>query len=374
MNLSPQDFEFQLPPALIATHPAFPRDSSRLLVVNRQTGSTQPSHFNQLLHWLQPGDVLVRNNTQVIPARLIGHKTTGGQVEILLSQQKAQDATSVSWECLTRPGLKLGQRVVFGPSTGENHQVVMESVCTQIDELTRIIQFNKDQQNFWKALDLLGRTPLPPYILKQLDDTLRNTSEAEWRQQYQTTYAEVAGSVAAPTAGLHFTPELDAQLLAADHPIVPLTLHVGLGTFLPVTSQQVAQRRLHTEQIELSASTADQLNSYRQQGRRLIAVGTTTCRVLESCFNTATGQLQPKAGITDLFIMPPYQFQAVDGMITNFHLPHSSLLMLVSALVSAPNTATPFENFEKSLIGQAYQVAISQKFRFYSFGDAMFIS
>jgi S-adenosylmethionine:tRNA ribosyltransferase-isomerase len=303
--------------------------------------------------------VMVRNNTKVMPARLFGTKETGGQVEVLLVKKLGHSPTSETWECLTKPGLKPGQTLSFGESQ-------LQAECQKITDYTREITFNQTGVEFLQTLDQLGEMPLPPYIEWDKSDP------RQLKELYQTTYAQVFGSVAAPTAGLHFTPELDDRLRVKGIGIFEVTLHVGLGTFLPVKTQEIAEHHMHSEWYELSAETAQQLNQARATGKKILAIGTTTCRVLETRADK-DGKLIPGTGETQIFIYPPYQFKTVDSLITNFHLPESTLLMLISALVSAPNTAYNFINFAKSLMGRAYQNAIDQKYRFFSFGDAMWI-
>lgn len=365
--LTSADFEYQLPPELIAQRPVEPRDSSRLLVLDPETQTWQDARFNQLPDFLQPGDVLVRNNTKVMPARIIGQKTTGGKVEVLLNRRVHSNPKTEDWECLTKPGLKPSQQIVFGSDSGTKPQFQLKAECIQINNYKRIIRFNKKGQDLMIMLDQLGQTPLPPYIAWNQDD------EPVLRQLYQTTYAKLIGSAAAPTAGLHFTSELDDRLAKAGIDTVEVTLHVGLGTFLPVTADQVATKQLHQEWYQVSEEAAARINLAKTAGQRIIAVGTTSTRTLESAVSPETGQVQPGSGSTQLFIMPPHRFHVVDGLITNFHLPKSSLLMLVSALVSQPNTSQPFTDFDSSSVGQAYHHAIHNQYRFYSFGDAMLI-
>jgi S-adenosylmethionine:tRNA ribosyltransferase-isomerase len=353
-------FDYHLPAELIAQRPAEPRDGSRLLVVNRKTGALHHYHFYELDRLLTSDHVLIRNNTKVIPARILGQKETGGAVEILLTRRLGFDRLqNEQWECLTKPGLKAGQVVHFGASS-------LLATCTAVTDYTRQITFNLPQAALFTELLAIGHTPIPPYIHWADED------ETELRQFYQTIYAKIAGSAAAPTAGLHFTPELETRLAAKGVEILEVTLHVGLGTFLPVKTEDVTNHHLHKEWFELKPAVADRLNTLRASGKKLVAVGTTTTRVLESCASPE-GILEPKTGETEIFLYPPYRFRAVDAMVTNFHLPQSSLLMLISALVSAPNTDQPFTDFGNSLVGKAYQIAIEEKYRFYSFGDGMLI-
>jgi S-adenosylmethionine:tRNA ribosyltransferase-isomerase len=302
----------------------------------------------------------VRNNTKVIPARIYGQKSTGGAVEILLTRRLGfNQAGHEQWECLTKPGLKPNQQVSFGPSP-------LTATCTAITDYTREITFNLPQSQFFTELLAIGHTPIPPYIHWADDD------ETELRARYQTIYAKISGSAAAPTAGLHFTPELETKLTAKGIEILEVTLHVGLGTFLPVKTQDITAHHLHKEWLELRPEVAQRLNELKALGKKIIAVGTTTTRVLESC-SDELGLLTPQTKETEIFIYPPYHYKFVDGMITNFHLPESSLLMLISALVSSPNTNQEFKDFNSSLVGQAYATAITEKYRFYSFGDGMLI-
>ncbi len=359
------DFSYHLPTSSIAQTPAEPRDSSRLLVVDRHTGELSDRHFFELAEILPANAVLVRNNTRVIPARIIGQKATGGHVEILLTRRIGLTPDSYEiWECLTKPGLKLGQMVSF---TSSNGATILTATCTAVTDYTREITFNLGKEALFAALYEVGQTPIPPYIHWAQGDELR------LRELYQTLYAKVAGSAAAPTAGLHFTPELETRLLAKGIDIAEVTLHVGLGTFLPVKTADITQHHLHKEWFELSAETAELINNAKAAGRPIISVGTTTTRVLETCADSITNQLTAQQGETQIYIYPPYRFRVVDGLITNFHLPQSSLLMLISALASQPNTPQEFENFESSNLGKAYQHAINTGYRFYSFGDAMLI-
>jgi S-adenosylmethionine:tRNA ribosyltransferase-isomerase len=366
-----QDFDYHLPPERIAHSPAEPRDHSRLLRLNRQTGQITHTHFFELPKFLSANDVLVRNNTKVIPARIFGQKTTGGKCEILLIKQTALTGSSSTWECLTKPGLKPGQEITFDGSD-------LRATCQKITHFTRQISFTQMGETLFASLEKIGHTPVPPYIDWEKYD------EAQLRQIYQTTYAKMNGSVAAPTAGLHFTPELDQKLRDNGVQIEEVTLHVGLGTFLPLQDEQLQTGKLHQEFYELSSEVANRLNQAKSAGKRIIAVGTTTTRTLETCARVPGNEasrknsllspaLTPQSGDTDLFIHPGFQFRFVDSFITNFHLPQSSLLMLISSFVSQPNTPLPFSTFAESLVGKAYQEAIAEKYRFYSFGDAMWI-
>lgn len=353
------DFSYSLPAELIAQSPIEPRDASRLLCLNRQTQALSHYHFYDLPSLLQPGDVIVRNNTKVLPARLFGMKETGGHIELLLSKPVALSAQGEVWECLTKPGLKEGHVVHFEGSA-------LSATCTKGTVYTRQVTFNLQGAALQLELEKVGHTPLPPYIAWEESDP------QAVRDRYQTTYAQVLGSVAAPTAGLHFTPELDEKLRQQGIEFHEVTLHVGLGTFLPVKTDDVAQHHMHSEWYELKAETAAALNAAKAAGRRIIAVGTTTCRVLETASDD-TRVLHAGTGDTDIFMYPPYRFKFVDALITNFHLPESTLLMLISAFVCSPNTPHAFTDFLSSPVGKAYQTAIAEKYRFYSFGDAMLI-
>lgn len=358
--LTLSQFNYELPQRLIAQVPAEPRDSSRLMLINRATGSITHHHFAELDQFLTSNHILVRNNTKVIPARILGHKATGGAVEILLTRRLAlNNQGHEQWECLTKPGLKAGQVVHFDHSS-------LTATCSAITDYTREISFNMAANELFAELLAIGHTPIPPYIHWADDD------EAELREKYQTIFAKISGSAAAPTAGLHFTKALEAKLRDRGVEILEVTLHVGLGTFLPVKTEHIIEHHLHKEWFELKPEVAARLNELKAAGKKIISVGTTTTRVLESCV-TEAGIIEAKTGETEIFIYPPYRFKAVDGLITNFHLPESSLLMLVSALVSEPNTSAQFESFGQSLIGQAYATAVAENYRFFSFGDGMLI-
>ncbi|OEG00211.1 tRNA preQ1(34) S-adenosylmethionine ribosyltransferase-isomerase QueA [Vulcanibacillus modesticaldus] len=336
-------FDFELPEELIAQTPLSHRDESKLLVLNRQTGVIEHRKFKNIIEYLQPGDALVLNDTKVLPARLYGHKKeTGAKVEVLLLKQLDNNR----WETLVKPGKKLrvGHEVVFG-----------DGLLTGIVENTtevggRIIRFQYDGI-FNEILDKLGNMPLPPYIKEQLED----------KDRYQTVYAKNVGSSAAPTAGLHFTEELLNQIRQKGINIVYITLHVGLGTFRPVSVENIEEHQMHAEYFSMTKEAAETLNKTKDLKRKIIAVGTTSVRTLETIVDKQTGRFMPKDGWTDIFIYPGFEFKAIDGMITNFHLPKSSLVMLVSALAKREN------------IMNAYQEAIKNRYRFYSFGDAMFI-
>ncbi|EGO6633722.1 tRNA preQ1(34) S-adenosylmethionine ribosyltransferase-isomerase QueA [Enterococcus faecalis] len=341
--LSTEDFDFDLPEELIAQTPLKDRASSRLLVVNKETGGMEDKHFHDILDELQPGDALVMNNTRVLPARLYGEKPeTGGHLEVLLLTNTEGD----TWETLIKPAkrAKVGTEIQFGD--GRLKAVVKE----ELEHGGRIIEFKYDGI-FLEILESLGEMPLPPYIKERLDDPDR----------YQTVYAEENGSAAAPTAGLHFTKELLEEIKAKGVHLVYLTLHVGLGTFRPVSVDNIEEHHMHSEFYRLTEEAAKQLNEVRQAGGRIVAVGTTSIRTLETIGTKFNGEIQADSGWTDIFITPGYQFKVVEAFSTNFHLPKSTLVMLVSAFAG------------KDLTLAAYQHAIEEKYRFFSFGDAMFI-
>ncbi|HBS58575.1 MAG: tRNA preQ1(34) S-adenosylmethionine ribosyltransferase-isomerase QueA [Bacillota bacterium] len=336
------DFDYYLPEELIAQHPLEPRDASRLLVIKGAENPYIHDLFSNLPAYLKPGDTLVLNDTKVIPARLLGIKPdTGAKAEVFLLSRLTED----TWEVLVRPGKKLrpGAVVVFGD--GQLSGEIMETT----ESGGRIVKFSYEGL-FEQVLDQLGTMPLPPYIKAPLAN----------RERYQTVYARAEGSVAAPTAGLHFTPELLADLKARGIAFAYVTLHVGLGTFRPVAVENIAEHRMHREYFELNRATAELINQTREQGGRVISVGTTSTRVLETIADTR-GRVAPFRGWTDIFIYPGYTFKVIDGLITNFHLPQSTLLMLVSALAG------------RERILKAYQTAVAEKYRFFSFGDAMLI-
>jgi S-adenosylmethionine:tRNA ribosyltransferase-isomerase len=356
------DIDYELPTALIAQQPIAQRDQSRLLTLDRKSGNISHHYFFDLPSLLRTGDVIVRNKSRVIPARLFAKKPTGGSVEVLLLHVKNQQQNT--WEVLCRPGLKPQQVLSF-----PNNLSGLVSEHMQ-DSFIHEIKFNTDYEHFLKTIELIGETPLPPYI-----DIANATSDAI-RLRYQTTYADQPGSVAAPTAGLHFTKALDKALSANKVTIEEVVLHVGLGTFSPIRDNDISQHTMHSEWFSLDLQTAQRINDAKSQGRRIIAVGTTTVRVLESCAvqtKENDWQLEPRTGETNIYIYPPYQFKIVDGLITNFHLPKSSLLLLVAAFTSEPNNHHVFEDFQQSLIGKAYLDAIKKNYRFFSFGDAMLI-
>ncbi|MDY6902609.1 MAG: tRNA preQ1(34) S-adenosylmethionine ribosyltransferase-isomerase QueA [Cyanobacteriota bacterium] len=357
LDCSLDGYDYNLPPELIAQNPVVPRDSSRLLVVDSlDTGIKNiPDHriFRDLSVILRPHDLLVMNDTKVIPARLYGRKSTGAQIEVLLLEEKKQNC----WLALVKPGkrFKKGSEIIFEPKQ-ENLESVEELTATvlETDEATggRLLQFDVPPgMSLIQLLEVFGEVPLPPYITQ---------SEAE-SQQYQTVYAENPGAVAAPTAGLHFTPELLEKLQETGINRAFVTLHVGVGTFRPVEVEDVTIHEMHGEWIEVPAETVEQIRDTKAKGGRIIAVGTTVVRALEGAAKSGEGELQPFCGETNLFIYPGYEWKVVEGLITNFHLPRSSLLMLVSALIG------------RERLLNIYQEAIKSRYRFYSFGDAMLV-
>ena len=342
MELKKSDFYFDLPPELIAQDPLEDRSSSRLLSLNKLTGEVSHHIFREVPNFLRPGDCLVLNNTKVIPARLLGcREGTGGHVEVLLLSRKESDV----WETLVKPGKKCkpGTKLSFGDG------LLKAEVLDTLEEGNRLIKFYYD--GIWEeVLDRLGEMPLPPYITHKLKD----------KNRYQTVYAKYEGSAAAPTAGLHVTKELLAQIEAQGIKVVFVTLHVGLGTFRPVKEENVLDHHMHSEWYQVSEEAARTINETKQSGGRVICVGTTSCRTLESAADE-NGIVKAGSGDTQIFIYPGYQFKVLDGLITNFHLPESTLVMLVSALAGREHVLA------------AYQEAIEQKYRFFSFGDAMII-
>ena len=338
MKLS--DFMYDLPEERIAQTPVEPRDHSRLMVLHRDTHLIEHKRFYDIIDYLNPGDCLIINDTKVIPARLYGERPTGGACEVLLLKQVGPKR----WETLVRPGKKLkpGAEVIFGD--GRLKCRVLETT----DVGGRIVEF-ECEGTFEAALDALGEMPLPPYIHEKLQD----------RNRYQTVYARQDGSAAAPTAGLHFTPELLQRIRDKGIDIVPVLLHVGLGTFRPVKVENIEEHEMHTEYFEVTEDAARRINAARERGGRIVAVGTTSVRTLESA--AKDGKVQAMRGDTNIFIKPGYRYQMVDALITNFHLPGSTLVMLVSAL------------YDRERILAAYEVAVREKYRFFSFGDAMLI-
>ncbi len=365
-NLSLNDFDYVLPNELIAQTPLEPRDSSRLLVVQRASDALTHRHFYDIGDYLRPGDLLIANQSRVIPARLLGRRTeTGGAVEVLLLVQRT-DLGHDYWEALVRPGRRLREGALIEFTDAEQQVRLVGEIQQRTEAGGRIVHFSlpvpeRDNRvegddpyallTVRQRIDELGRMPLPPYIHQRLDDP----------ERYQTVYARIQGSAAAPTAGLHFTERLLAQLREKGVRVGFVTLHVGLDTFRPVEHEHVAEHKMHSEEIELDSATAELITSTRQAGGRIVAVGTTSVRVLESVASLFDGEIRAYQGRTRLFITPGYQFKVVDAMITNFHLPRSTLLLLVSAFTG------------KALMERVYAEAIEQKYRFFSFGDAMLL-
>jgi len=337
-----KDFNYDLPEELIAQDPLEDRSSSRLMVLHKDTGRIEHKIFRDIIDYLNPGDCLVINDTKVIPARLMGIKEdTGAAIEVLLLKRNADDV----WECLVKPGKKArtGARIIFGEG------LLVGEIVDVIEDGNRMIKFHYEGI-FEEILDKLGQMPLPPYITHKLQD----------KNRYQTVYARNEGSAAAPTAGLHFTKELLEKIKEKGVNVVSITLHVGLGTFRPVKVDKIEEHHMHTETFNISKEAADTINRARAAGGRVIAVGTTSCRTLESAA-ADDGTIPARSGDTDIFIYPGYKFKAIDCLITNFHLPESTLIMLVSALAGRDN------------IMNAYETAVKERYRFFSFGDAMFI-
>ena len=335
------DFYYDLPEELIAQEPIFPRDASRLLMMHRDSGAVEDRTFRDVLSFLKPGDCLVLNDSRVLPARLYGHRETGAAVELLLLNPYGMD----EWEVLAGPGKKArpGDVLTFGEG------LLTAEVLEIVEGGNRRVKFRYDG-NFYEILDRIGQMPLPHYIKKELAD----------RERYQTVYAKDRGSAAAPTAGLHFTPELLQEIRDKGVDIAFVTLHVGLGTFRPVKVDEITDHTMHAEHYALSAENAAIINRTKERGGRVIAVGTTSCRTLES-IGMQDGKIHPADGWTDIFIYPGYEFQVLDGLLTNFHLPESTLIMLVSAFAGYDHTMA------------AYRHAVEEKYRFFSFGDAMLI-
>lgn len=337
------DFYYDLPKELIAQTPVEPRDSSRLMLLDRNTGEIDHKHFYDIIDSLNPGDLLVANDSRVLPARIYGIKDeTGARVEFLLLRQ----ITGNHWEALCKPGKKAKEGTSFTFGDG----LLKATVAEVKDDGNRIVDFECDE-NFFSTLDKIGQMPLPPYITEELKD----------KERYQTVYSHELGSAAAPTAGLHFTKELMQRIKDKGVNIAYVTLHVGLGTFRPVKVDDVTKHKMHSEHYEIPQETAKLINETKKNGGRVIAVGTTSCRTLESVASFY-GEIKPCEGFTDIFIYPGYEFKVLDGLITNFHLPESTLIMLVSAFAGYDN------------VMNAYKTAVEEKYRFFSFGDAMFIS
>ena len=336
------DFYYDLPPELIAQTPLEPRDSSRLLAMNRKSGEIIHRNFRDVIDWFRPGDCLILNNTKVLPARMYGERIdTGSLVEFLLLNQKSYD----TWEVITGPGKKarVGHKFTFGEG------ILTAEIIEVLPDGNRIAKFGFDE-NFFEVIDKVGEMPLPHYITEKLED----------KNRYQTVYAKEEGSAAAPTAGLHFTPELMNKIKEKGVEIGYVTLHVGLGTFRPVKADDIKDHHMHSEHYHLPAETAELINKTKQNGGRVFAVGTTCCRTLESVA-AFRGEIKEDDGWTDIFIYPGYEFKCIDCLITNFHLPESTLIMLVSAFCGYDNTMN------------AYKVAVEEKYRFFSLGDSMLI-
>jgi len=342
VNLKTSDFYYDLPEELIAQTPLQKRDTSRLMVLDRQTGEVKHQHFYDIIDYLKPGDCLVMNDSRVLPARLLGHRPTGGAVEVLL----LRDLGDKQWECLCKPGRKMqvGSEVIFG--NGE----LTAKVTAVNEDGNRVVTFSYEGI-FLEVLERLGKMPLPPYIKAELVD----------QERYQTVYSREVGSAAAPTAGLHFTRDLLERIRQKGVSTAFVTLHVGLGTFRPVKAENILEHHMHSELCMLSQETADILNRTKAQGGRIICVGTTSCRTLESLVNP-DGSFCAGSRWTEIFIYPGYTFKAMDALITNFHLPESTLVMLVSAFAGRENVLN------------AYNQAVQERYRFFSFGDAMFIA
>lgn len=341
-NMKKSDFYYDLPDELIAQTPIEPRNASRMMVIDRETGEAVHRHFYNLCDYLKKGDLLVLNDSRVLPARIYGEKAENGTfIEFLLLEQKEH----MKWEILCRPGkkAKIGTKFIFGGGK-------LSAVITDIlEDGNRIAEFSCEG-NFFAVLDEIGQMPLPPYIKEKLQD----------KERYQTVYSHEIGSSAAPTAGLHFTKEMLGEIEAMGVNIAYVTLHVGLGTFRPVKEDKVLEHKMHSEHYEIPKRTADLINKTKAEGGRVIAVGTTSCRTLESVA-TFFNEIKPCDGYTDIFIYPGYKFKVLDGLITNFHLPESTLIMLVSAFLGYENTMN------------VYKLAVEEKYRFFSFGDSMCI-
>jgi len=352
MNIS--KFDYLLPRELIAQKPANPRDASKLLILDRNSRKITHSIFHNITDFLSENDVLVFNKSKVFPARIFGRKKTKGKVEVLILKFLPDSVCEV----ITKPGLFLFDTIYFEGFSGR---------VVKRDGYITHVAFDIDEAALLRKIETVGKTPIPPYIRPIL-------SEKDLREKYQTVYAKTVGSAAAPTAGLHFTKELLKKLKKKSVQMEYVTLHVGLGTFAPVKENDIEKHKIHEEYFEVDPETISRLNKSKKDGKRIIAVGTTTTRVLESLTSgNCKLKIENLTGSTNLFIYPPYKFKFIDAMITNFHLPKSTLLALVSAFVSYPNTEIKFKDFQSSLLGKAYQEAINIEYRFFSFGDAMFI-
>lgn len=342
-DLKTSDFNYDLPEELIAQTPVEPRNASRLMVIDRETGDITHDHFYNLCKYLRKGDTLIVNDSRVLPARIYGEKADNGTfIEFLLLEQRE----NMVWEILCRPGkkAKIGTKFIFGGGK------LTAEILDVLEDGNRIAKFSCDG-SIYTVLDEIGQMPLPPYIKEKLENN----------ERYQTVYSNEVGSAAAPTAGLHFTTEQLEEIQAAGINIGKVTLHVGLGTFRPVKEENIAEHKMHTEHYDLPPETAELINRTKANGGRVIAVGTTSCRTLESVATKFQGEIRPDEGNTDIFIYPGYEFKAIDGLITNFHLPESTLIMLVSAFLGKDKTMA------------AYKCAVEEKYRFFSFGDAMII-
>lgn len=342
-NMKTTDFYYDLPKEQIAQTPIEPRDHSRLLKLNRQNGNIEHRHFYDIIDYLNPGDTLVVNTSRVIPARLFGKKEkTGGSMQFLLLEQKGKDI----WEVMVKPGKKAkeGARFIFGDG------LLTAEILQTVEGGNRLVRMHYEGENIYSVLEQIGNMPLPPYITEKLHD----------QERYQTVYSKQLGSAAAPTAGLHFTNELLNKIKEKGVHIVDVTLHVGIGTFRPVKVDDITKHHMHSEHYHLPQHTADVINETKKRGNRVIAVGTTSCRTLESVA-TKLGKIREDDDTTSIFIYPGYQFKVLDGLITNFHLPESTLIMLVSA----------FAGYDKTM--RAYETAVKEQYRFFSFGDAMLI-
>ncbi len=342
-DLKTSDFNYDLPEELIAQTPVEPRNASRLMVIDRQSGEITHDHFYNLCQYLRKGDTLIINDSRVLPARIYGEKADNGTfIEFLLLEQKE----NMVWEILCRPGkkAKIGTKFIFGGGK------LTAEILDVLEDGNRIAKFSCEG-SIYSVLDEIGQMPLPPYIKEKLQNN----------ERYQTVYSNEVGSAAAPTAGLHFTKEQLEEIKAAGINIGKVTLHVGLGTFRPVKEEKITEHKMHSEHYDLPPETAELINSTKANGGRVIAVGTTSCRTLESVATKFHGEIKPDEGNTDIFIYPGYQFKAIDGLITNFHLPESTLIMLVSAFLGKDKTMV------------AYKCAVEEKYRFFSFGDAMII-